>query len=128
MDLYMETKLDGLYYRTPATPGSCGPYKNVTTYNKCSFEQAHNTQAYSRSDYILKRPTLEKYEDVKVEDAKVKMLINGPQLFDYIVGKSDNEKINFIKKNFNNKELIETLGKYYPQIVKKALSESYGVY
>ncbi len=125
MDLYMETKLDGLYFRTPAKPGMCGPYKNATTYNKCSFTEGRNTEAPSRSDYLMKRPTLEKYE---VDDAKVKMLINGPHLFDYVVGKSEQEKIDFIKKNFDNKNLVETLGKYYPKIVKKALSESYGVY
>jgi hypothetical protein len=187
MDLYMETKLDGLYYRTPATPGVCGPYKNATTYNGCSFLQGRNTQAPSRTDYtkqnlklntasdsekfrqLLNYPNmlneivgeseseqirfinkfpvlkdvlknyypklvasasavLEKYENLQVEDARVKMLINGPHLFDYVVGKSEQEKIDFIKKNFDNKNLVETLGKYYPKIVKKALSESYGVY
>ena len=125
MDLYMETKLDGLYYRTPATPGMCGPYKNTTTYNGCSFLQGRNTQAPSRTDYTLKRPISENFE---VEDAKVKMLINSPQLFDYVVGKNDTEKVNFIKKNFNNKKLMETLGKYYPKLVKKGLSESFGIY
>ena len=187
MDLYMETKLDGLYYRTPATPGLCGPYKNATTYNNCSFAQGKDTQAPTRTDYtkqnlklstasdsekfrqllnypnmlneivgdsqseqirfIQKFPVLkdvlknyypklvasvstilEKYEHGKVEDAKLKMLTQSPHLFDYIVGKTELEKINFIKKNFNNIELTKTLGIYYPQIVKKALSESYGVY
>ena len=186
----METKLDGLYYRTPATPGICGPYKNVTTYNDCSFLQGRNTEAPSRTDYtkqdlklntasdnekfrqLLNYPNmlneivgeskseqirfinkfpvlkdvlknyypklvasasdvLEKYENLQVEDAKVKMLIKEPHLFDFIVSKSDNEKLNFIKKNMNNKELIKNLNIYYPRIVQKAVSdtiEKFGIY
>lgn len=124
----METKLDGLYYRTPATPGMCGPYKNTTTYNKCSFAEVRNTKATSRTDYTFKRPISENFQ---VEDAKVKMLIQEPNLFDYIVGKTESEKVNFVKKNFNNQELIKNLNIYYPTIVKKAVSEkieSFGIY
>ena len=41
MDQYMETKLDSLYYRTPAQPHLCGPYKNATNYN--SINSIKNT-------------------------------------------------------------------------------------
>lgn len=124
----METKLDGLYYRTPAKPGMCGPYKNTTTYNKCSFQEVRNTKAYSRTDYTFKRPISENFQ---VEDAQVKMLMENPSLFDYIVGKTDLEKLNFIKKNISNKNLITTLNIYYPKIVEKAVAEkieSFGIY
>ena len=186
----METKLDGLYYRTSATPGMCGPYKNTTTYNGCSFLQGRNTQAPSRTDYtkqnlklntasdsekfrqLLNYPNmlneivgeseseqirfinkfpvlkdvlknyypklvasasavLEKYENLQVEDAKVNILMKEPHLFDYVVGKTETEKVNFIKKNMNNKELIKNLNIYYPKIVEKAVSdtiEKFGIY
>ena len=52
MDNLMEKKLDGLYYRTPAKPYLCGPYRTVSTYNNCSFDQARKTQANSRTDYV----------------------------------------------------------------------------
>jgi len=47
----MEKKLDSLYYRTSARPGACGPYRTVSTYNNCSFDQVRKTQEPSRSDY-----------------------------------------------------------------------------
>jgi hypothetical protein len=51
MDFTMNTNLDGLYYRTSATPSLCGPYKTVTNYNGCSAAQGQKTQAFSRTDF-----------------------------------------------------------------------------
>jgi len=53
MNEYMETKLDGLYYRTSARPGACGPYRTASNYNNCSFDQAHKTEEPSRTDYSI---------------------------------------------------------------------------
>ena len=49
----MDTKLDGLYYRTSARPGACGPYKTASNYNGCSFDQGRKTEAPSRTDYEI---------------------------------------------------------------------------
>lgn len=53
MDQYMETNLDGLYYRTSARPGACGPYRTASNYNNCSFDQARKIEAPSRTDYAI---------------------------------------------------------------------------
>ena len=103
MDQYMETKLDYLYYRTPAQPSACGPYKTTSTYNGCSFAEAHQTVAPSRTDYTYKTADAGGKGGSSMSSASDAELISEittyPKSFTDILGKDEAKQIAFITKH-----------------------------
>ena len=115
MDFNMNAKLDGLYYRTSATPSLCGPYKTVTTYNGCNAAKAQATQAYSRNDF--ERSAAENAKMISAaEQSRYKEILQYPKSVDEIVNsKNEGEKAKlrqFIKKFPNLETVLKPL---YPK-------------
>ena len=119
MDFTMNTNLDGLYYRTSATPSLCGPYKTVTNYNGCSAAQGQKTQAFSRTDF--KRDDEANAKMISAADQSLyKQILQYPKsLIDIIGSKDENiqrEYVNNLIKKFPNLETI--LKPVYPKLFK----------
>ena len=124
MDFKMNAKLDGLYYRTSATPSLCGPYKTVTTYNGCNAAKAEATQAFSRNDF--ERSAAENAKMISAADQSLyKQLLQYPDsLIDTIGSKDINVQRAYVKnlvKKFPNLELV--LKPVYPKLFE--VSEGY---
>jgi hypothetical protein len=114
MDYTMNTKLDGLYYRTSATPSLCGPYKTTTTYNNCTPVQGQATKAFSRTDFT--RSADENAKMISASDqSKYKQLLQYPKNMADILGNSEQEQLKFINR-FPN--LIPILQPLYPKLFK----------
>jgi len=116
----MNANLDGLYYRTSATPSLCGPYKTVTNYNGCNAAKAKATQAYSRNDF--ERSAAENAKMISAADQSLyKQILQYPESLIDIIGSNDIKvqrayvKNNLLKK-FPNLELV--LKPVYPKIFK----------
>ena len=111
----LETPLDSMYYRTPAKPHLCGPYKYSSNYNGCSFAEVAKTEAPSRTDYKYKKTEsfvdsqLSAVAPPKIDD---KMLINqilaSPMAFD-LTPMTQADKLAFITRNISNKQLMEKI-------------------
>jgi len=117
MDFKMNKKLDALYYRAPATPSLCGPYKTVTTYNSCNSAQAEKTQAYSRTDYTMDKSKSDKMISA-ADQSLYKQIIQYPKTLPDIIG-SNNENVQrtYVKKlitKFPNLE--DVLKPLYPKL------------
>jgi hypothetical protein len=117
MDFKMNKKLDALYYRTPATPSLCGPYKTVTTYNSCNSAQAEKTQEYSRTDYTMDKSKSDKMISA-ADQSLYKQIIQYPKSLPDIIG-SNNENVQrtYVKKlitKFPNLE--DVLKPLYPKL------------
>ena len=111
MEFKMIAKLDGLYYRTSATPSLCGPYKTTTNYNGCTPAQGQKTQAFSRTDFT--RDDVANAKMISAADqAKYRQILQYPKSLGDILG-SEAEQRNFIKK-FPNLETI--LKPMYPKL------------
>lgn len=126
----METVLDSLYYRTSARPSNCGPYKNTSNYNNCSYDQVHNTALPSRTDFVKGQTTpvpvstsegfVQTIVSPPVPKSNVilvKQVLARPDLFSDIVGKDEISQIRFLK---TNPQLISIVGKYHKNIADKA--------
>jgi hypothetical protein len=114
MDSTMNTKLDGLYYRTSATPSLCGPYKTTTTYNNCTAVQGQATTAFSRTDFT--RSAEENAKMISAFDqSKYKQVLQYPKNMPDILGNSEQEQLKFINR-FPN--LIPILQPLYPNLFK----------
>lgn len=110
MDLYMETKLDGLYYRSPAKPWMCGPYRTTSSYNACSFKDVKKIADPSRTDF-----SYEKQSNISASDSsKFKQLIQYPESLNEVLGSNKDEQIKFIKKFPYLKDILKP---YYPDLV-----------
>ena len=116
----METKLDYLYYRTPAQPSACGPYKTTSTYNGCSFAEAHQTVAPSRTDYTYKTADAGGKGGSSMSSASDAELISEittyPKSFTDILGKDEAKQIAFITKH---PQLVSILQPYFPNLIAK---------
>ena len=117
MDFTMNANLDGLYYRTSATPSLCGPYKTVTNYNGCNAAKAKATQAYSRNDF--ERSADENAKMISASDQSLyKQLLQYPKSLLEIIGSNDiNVQRAYVKnlvKKFPNLELV--LKPVYPKL------------
>lgn len=113
----METKLDSLYYRTPAQPHLCGPYKNATNYNSCTFAQGHSTNAPSRTDFTREESKSKTSSMASASDtAKFKQLMEYPKSLKDTLGSNEVDQINFIKKF---PDLITVLKPLYPSLINK---------
>lgn len=107
----MNTNLDGLYYRTSATPSLCGPYKTVTNYNGCSAAQGQKTQAFSRTDF--KRDDQANAKMISASDqSKYRQILQYPKSLADILG-SKEEQLSFIKKFPNLETVLKPL---YPKL------------
>ena len=109
----LETPLDSMYYRTPAKPHLCGPYKYSSNYNGCSFAEVAKTEAPSTTDY----KKTESFVDSQLSAIAPpviddKMLINqilaSPMAFD-LTPMTQADKLAFITRNINNKQLMEKI-------------------
>ena len=125
MDFTMNTKLDGLYYRTSATPSLCGPYKTVTTYNSCSADKGQSTKAYTRTDFT--RDDAAKAKMISAADQSLyKQILQYPESLPDIIGSKDegvqrNYVNNLIKKFPNLESVLKPL---YPKLFE-TVSEGY---
>ena len=99
-----ESRLDNLYYRTPAKPFLCGGYKTVSTYNNCSFDEVRKIALPSRLDgkptakpgttetpMVINQMSASEYQ-------KVIDLTQYPENIDVIVSPVLNEQIKFLAK------------------------------
>jgi hypothetical protein len=123
MDFKMNEKLDGLYYRAPATPSLCGPYKTVSTYNGCSAEKAEKSQAYSRTDYTMEQSKSDKLISA-AEQARYKQILQYPDsVADIVNSKNENEKQKFREfiTKFPNLETV--LKPLYPKFFAEGYAE-----
>jgi hypothetical protein len=120
MDFKMNAKLDGLYYRTSATPSLCGPYKTVTTYNGCNAAKAESTQAFSRNDF--ERTAAENAKMISAADQSLyKQILQYPEsLIDIIGSKDIKVQRAYVKNNLLKKfpNLEQVLKPVYPKIFK----------
>ena len=119
MDFNMNAKLDGLYYRTSATPSLCGPYKTVTTYNGCNAAKAQATQAYSRNDF--ERSAAENAKMISAADQSLyKQLLQYPKSLLEIIGSGDVKVQRTYVKNLIKKfpNLEQVLKPVYPKLFK----------
>jgi hypothetical protein len=120
MDFTMNANLDGLYYRTSATPSLCGPYKTVTNYNGCNADKAKATQAYSRNDF--ERSAAENAKMISAADQSLyKQILQYPESLIDIIGSNDIKVQrayvkNYLLKKFPNLEQV--LKPVYPKIFK----------
>ena len=112
-----ESRLDNLYYRTPAKPYLCCGYKTVSTYNKCSFDEVRNIALPSRLDG---KPTAKPGTAPMVinpmsasEYQKVIDLTQYPENINVILGTDANEQIKFLSKY---PILIPLFSKKFPQL------------
>ena len=124
MDFTMNANLDGLYYRTSATPSLCGPYKTVTNYNGCNAAKSQATQAYSRNDF--ERSADENAKMISAsEQSLYKQLLQYPKSLLEIIGSNDiNVQRAYVKnlvKKFPNLEQV--LKPVYPKLFE--VSEGY---
>jgi len=115
----MNANLDGLYYRTSATPSLCGPYKTVTNYNGCNAAKAKATQAYSRNDF--ERSAAENAKMISAsEQSLYKQLLQYPTSLIDIIGSNDikvqRAYVNNLIKKFPNLEQV--LKPVYPKLFK----------
>lgn len=118
MDFTMNTNLDGLYYRTSATPSLCGPYKTVTNYNGCSAAQGQKTQAFSRTDF--KRDDQANAKMISASDqSKYRQILQYPKSLADILG-SEEEQRSFIKKFPNLETVLKPL---YPKLFAEGYAE-----
>ena len=88
-----ESRLDNLYYRTPAKPFLCCGYKTVSNYNNCSYDQVRKTTDPSRTDY-----TFNQNLNLADEYQKVITLSNYPERINDILGEEKNDQIKFLSK------------------------------
>jgi len=116
----MNIKLDSLYYRAPATPSLCGPYKTVSTYNSCSAGKSEATQAYSRTDFTRDEAANAKMISA-ADQSKYKQILQYPESLADIIG-SEAEQRKFIKK-FPNLEVV--LKPLYPKLFTEGYTERY---
>jgi hypothetical protein len=123
MDFKMNVKLDGLYYRTSATPSACGPYKTTTSYNGCSSAKAEATQAYSRTDF--KRDDAANAKMISAADqSKYSQILQYPESLGEILG-SEAEQLKFIKKFPNLETILKPL---YPKLFQSKEGYYYQTY
>lgn len=103
-----ESRLDNLYYRTPAKPFLCCGYKTVSNYNNCSFDQVRKITAPTRTDYSFN-------QDLRssAEYQKVITLSNYPERINEILGEEPNDQIRFLSKY---PILIPLFAKKFPQL------------
>lgn len=119
MDFTMNANLDGLYYRTSATPSLCGPYKTVTNYNGCNAAKAQATQAYSRNDF--ERSAAENAKMISAADQSLyKQLLQYPKSLLEIIGSGDVKVQRTYVKNLIKKfpNLEQVLKPVYPKLFK----------
>jgi hypothetical protein len=97
-----ESRLDNLYYRTPAKPFLCGGYKTVSTYNNCSFDEVRKIALPTRLDG---KPTAKPgstpmviNEMAAADYQKVIDLTQYPENIDVVVSPVLNEQIKFLAK------------------------------
>lgn len=99
-----ESRLDNLYYRTPAKPYLCCGYKTVSTYNKCSFDEVRKIALPSRLDGkpTAKPGTTETPMVINPMSAseyqKVLTLSEYPERINELLGANVNEQIKFLSK------------------------------
>jgi len=90
-----ESRLDNLYYRTPAKPFLCGGYKTVSTYNNCSFDEVRKIALPTRLDgkapMVINPMSASEYQ-------KVIDLTQYPENINAIVSTDVNEQIKFLAK------------------------------
>jgi len=103
-----ESRLDNLYYRTPAKPFLCGGYKTVSTYNGCSFDEVRKTTLPSRTDYTYNKNPMFAADYQKVID-----LSEYPEKINELVSPNANEQIKFLSKY---PILIPLYAKKFPQL------------
>lgn len=103
-----ESRLDNLYYRTPAKPYLCSGYKTVSRYNNCSFDQVRNIADPTRTDYTFKQNLI-----LADEYQKVITLTNYPDRINEILGEEPNDQIRFLSKY---PILIPLFAKKFPQL------------
>lgn len=121
------SKLDKLYYRTPAQPAICGGYKTSSTYNDiynvktgkydvgCTSDQAEKTSAYDRTDFDQKKS--EEERKAKADELnKVMAILNNPRDLMKILGTDETATIAFIKKYPNLSILLQPI---YPSLIQK---------
>jgi len=117
MNYSLQYPLDSLYYRTPAKPHLCGPYRYSSNYNGCTFEQVVKTEAPSRNDFKFEK---ESYVDSQLsaiappkfnDNEFIMQILAQPMAFDLSPITSE-AKLAFITRNINNKQLIDTLMRY----------------
>jgi hypothetical protein len=97
-----ESRLDNLYYRTPAKPYLCCGYKTVSTYNKCSFDEVRKMALPTRLDG---KPTAKPGSTPMVinpmsaaDYQTVLYLSEYPEKINELVSSNANEQIKFLSK------------------------------
>jgi len=126
MDFKMNKKLDALYYRAPATPSLCSPYKTVTTYNSCNSAQAEKTQEYSRTDYTMDKSKSDKLISA-ADQSLYKQILQYPKTLPDIIGSNDENVQRSYVKNLITKfpNLEDVLKPLYPNLFTEGYKEMY---
>ena len=115
MNYSLQYPLDSLYYRTPAKPHLCGPYRYSSNYNGCTFEQVAKTEAPSRTDFKFSKK--ESYVDSQLsavappkfnDNEFIKQILAQPMAFD-LSPLTPTDKLAFITRNIHNKQLMDKL-------------------
>lgn len=114
-----ESRLDNLYYRTPAKPYLCCGYKTVSKYNKCSFDEVRKIDLPTRLDGkpTAKPGTTETPMVINPMSAseyqKVIDLSQYPDKINAILGPEFNDQVKFLAKY---PILIPLFSKKFPQL------------